>query len=356
MHGAGIRTGTTTNSRAADLTLAYKLRWKRRRLLWRALRMRQQLQSVADRTAAIAPGDILCFATIRNEAGRLPYFLQHYRGLGVKHFLIVDNASSDNSTQILADQTDVSVWRTDASYRASRFGVDWLTWLQMRYGHDHWCLTVDADELLVIPHDDACNLDDLTDWLDRRGAPAFAATMLDLYPKGHLSQATCPPGSPPQQVLQWFDAEGYTWEYQPKYHNISVRGGVRKRLYFTENPEYAPHLHKTPLVRWNRRFAYVSSSHIALPRRLNAGLDARLGLPTGVLLHSKFLAEIVPKSADEKHRGEHFTHTERYDDYYEQLASDPVLWTQSATRFRDWTQLEALGLMTRGSWTAPGDR
>lgn len=356
MRGAGIRTGITRNSPDSSLIDAYKLRWKRRRLLWRAFAKRRELQSVTDRTASIRPGDILCFATARNEANRIPYYLRHYRDLGVAHFLIVDNASTDDTPALLADQPDVSVWTTDASYRASRFGVDWLTWLQLRHGHGHWCLTADADELLLIPHHGSRDLHDLTGWLEGRGAETFAATMLDLYPEGRLSDATCPPDVPPQTVLTGFDAQGYTWEYQPKYRNISVRGGVRKRLYFSEKPDHAPHLHKTPLIRWNRRYAYVSSTHIALPRRLNAGLDARLNLPTGVLLHSKFLAQVVPKSAEEKRRGEHFTHKGRYDAYYDQLAGDPVLWSPDAARFRDWQQLEALGLMTRGCWTGGGDR
>ena len=68
------------------------------------------------------------FATIRNEFDRLDEFLEHYRTLGVRHFLVVDNGSDDGSTELLQAQPDVSLWVTHASYRQSRFGVDWLTW------------------------------------------------------------------------------------------------------------------------------------------------------------------------------------------------------------------------------------
>ena len=47
-----------------DLWAAYRLRWKRRRLLWRALRRRRQLAAVADRTAAIGPNAILAVLTV----------------------------------------------------------------------------------------------------------------------------------------------------------------------------------------------------------------------------------------------------------------------------------------------------
>ncbi|NHX27942.1 glycosyltransferase family 2 protein, partial [Escherichia coli] len=182
MLGAGTKPDITT----ADPAQALRLRWRRKRLLWRAFRKRREVTRLHDRTARIMPDDILLFSTIRNEAARLPYFLRHYRALGVAHFLFVDNDSSDETVSILAQQPDVSLWRTGASYRDSRFGVDWLTWLQRRYGHGHWCLTADADELLMLPHHGARDLRDLTDWLDARGTEVFAAVMVDLYPKGRL--------------------------------------------------------------------------------------------------------------------------------------------------------------------------
>lgn len=331
-------------------TARYKLRLKRRRLLWRCLRARHHLRKRVDRTDTICDGDILSVAVLRNEMKRLPFFLEHYRELGVAHFLIVDNDSTDGSAEFLRDQPDVSLWQTSASYRDSRFGVDWAGWLLMRYGHGHWCLTVDADEILTFPHADERDLRDLTAWLDLHGEPAFGATMLDMYPKGPLGDATYQPGSDPFAVLDWFDGQGYTWEFQPRFSNISIRGGVRKRLFFADEPEHAPHLHKVPLVRWDRRFAYVSSTHIALPQSLNRVFDARRNLPTGVLLHSKFLEEVLEKSAEEKQRRQHFTHIERYDAYYDSLIANPNLWSAESVQYRDWRQLENLGLMTRGAW------
>jgi glycosyltransferase involved in cell wall biosynthesis len=335
---------------ASELWAAYRLRWKRRGLLLRALRKRREIAQVADRTAAIRPGDILLFATLRNEATRLPHFLDHYRRLGVSHFLVVDNASIDGSAELLAAEPDVSLWRTAARYRASRFGLDWLTWLMLRHGSGHWCLTVDADELLIYPDWETRALPKLTGWLDAQGVPAMAALMLEPYPKGQVSAAAWQPGTDPMQVLQWFDAYGYDWTWQQRYGNISIRGGPRRRLFFAENPEHAPHLHKTPLVRWRRPYAYLSSTHILLPRRLNRGFDARLNRPTGVLLHTKFLPQVVEKAREEKARRQHFTHAGRYDAYYDAIIADPDLWYPGSERYEGWRQLEALGLMTRGDW------
>lgn len=78
-------------------------------MLWRALRAGKTLTPLADRTAAIRRGDILCLATRRHEMRRVPGFLDHYRRLGVRHFLIVDNASTDGTDRFLRGQADVSL-------------------------------------------------------------------------------------------------------------------------------------------------------------------------------------------------------------------------------------------------------
>jgi len=334
---------------ASDLWLAYKLRWRRRRYLARAIRKRRELSPV--RVAVPASRSvILAFSTIRNEATRLPYWLKHHRDLGVDHLLIVDNGSDDGTAELLTAQPDVSVWRTEASYKASRFGVDWLAWLQFKYAPGRWALTVDADELFVFPGSDTRSLRDLTTWLDQRKVPAMAALMLDMYPKERLSSATYEAGADPTASLPWFDADGYAWERQAKYQNISIRGGPRKRMFFANAPDHAPHLHKVPLIKWARPYVYVSSTHIALPRRLNAGFDRRLNLPTGALLHTKFLPEVIEKSASEKTRAEHFTHPERYGDYYDRIVDDPVLWTPDSVAYEGPDQLTDLGLMHAGDW------
>ncbi|MEM1236569.1 MAG: glycosyltransferase family 2 protein [Pseudomonadota bacterium] len=336
---------------AAELWLAYKLRWRRRRYLARAWRKRKELHAVIDNTASIRSGDILAFSTVRNEVARLPFFLDHHRALGVDHFFFVDNGSDDGSADLLRDQPDISLWRTEESYRAARFGVDWLNRLQHLWAPGHWALTLDADEILVFPGCESQSLQELTAWLDRQGIQSFGAMMLDMYPNASVSELTYVPGDPIWSILTHFDAHGYTWESQSKFRNISIRGGPRKRMFFSETPEYAPHLHKVPLVKWRRGYAYASSTHLVLPRRLNAAFDARRNAPTGVLLHSKFLPEIAAKSALEHLRGEHFTHSERYDRYYQKLAEGPNLMGEPSVEYVGPAQLEDLGLMWRGAWT-----
>jgi hypothetical protein len=338
-------------ARLAGAWAAYALRWRRRRLLWRAFRSRHALTARQDHSAAIRPGAVLAFCTCRNEALRLPFWLDHHRRLGVDHFLIVDNASDDGSADLLAGQPDVSLWHTAASYRAARFGVDWLTWLMIRHGHGHWCLTADADELLIYPYWETRDLRALTGWLERSGRAVLPAMMLDLFPQGPLAAQTAAPGQDPLEVLPWFDAGNYTITPHPEMWHLWIQGGPRMRAFFADSPRRAPTLNKLPLVRWNRRYAYLNSTHSLLPRRLNRAFDSSGGeAPSGILLHTKFLPAIVSRAGEERTRREHFNDPAMYDDYYARLANSPDLWTPAATRFRGWRQLEAMGLMSRGGW------
>lgn len=335
-------------SMVARVWSAWRLRWKRRRLLWRAIRSGRALTPIADRTGAIRKGDILAFACLRNEAERLPEFLSHYRALGVDHFLIVDNGSDDGSARMLAGQGDVSLWRTDASYRDSRFGMDWLGALLFRHGHGHWCVTVDADELLVWPDHGCRGLRALTAHLDARGIRGMGALMLDLFPEGPLDR---PARGPVLQQLPFFDPGPYRCRIMQPRRNRWVQGGIRQRAFFADRPHRAPTLNKLPLVRWNRRHIYVNSTHSMLPPRMNDLYDGP-GDPrlSGVLLHSKFLPSIAARSAEELRRRQHFADPDAYAGYHRALAQAPVLWHQGALRYQGWRQMVALGLMGTGDW------
>ncbi|WP_299672337.1 glycosyltransferase family 2 protein [uncultured Roseobacter sp.] len=329
----------------------YKLRLRRKRMLWRAFRSRHQLTALRDRTVEILEGDILLFATMRNEAMRLPHFLEHYRKLGVRHFLIVDNGSEDETMSLLEAQPDVSLWWTAESYKASRFGMDWLTWLMRQHGHGHWTVTVDADELLIYPDHDTRPLPELTAWLDGRGQRMMGAIMLDLYPKGPPDTHEYVAGQDPCEVLQWFDGYGYWVQRQRKMGNLWLQGGPRARCFFAKDPRRAPTLNKIPLVKWHRSYVFVNSTHNALPPELNRTYDeGGVEKVSGVLLHTKFLPDAAARALQEQKRKEHFSNSALYDDYYVAVGRNPDLWTPESLRMAGWRQLLRIGLMTRGGW------
>jgi len=327
------------------------MRLRRKRAKVRAFRKHFSLRPVSDRTVQIRPGDVLLFSTLRDEYVRLPYFLQYYRDLGIAHFLIVDNDSSDGGTEYLARQPDVSLWTTKASYKRSRFGVDWLNWLQSRHGHGHWTLVVDPDEFLVYPFCDTRPIRALTDWLDSSAVKSFGAMLLDMYPKGRLDAVPYRAGQDPMEIAAWFDPGNYMIAKNRLYGNLWIQGGPRARVFFADRPRKAPALNKTPLVRWDRRYAYDSSTHMLLPRGLNLTYDAWGGeKASGILLHAKFLDTFTAKAEEELRRGQHYSGSVEYKAYAAHVRENPELWCKWSEKYINWRQLEILGLMSKGNW------
>lgn len=330
---------------------SYRLRLQRKKWLMRAFRKRRELRCVVDRTAQIRPDGILVFSTFRNEDVRLPYFLDYYRGLGVDHFILVDNDSTDGAATWLADQPDVTLFHTTASYKRARFGVDWLNHLQRRYAHGHWALVVDPDELLVYPFCDTRPLRALTDWLDASSIKSFGAMLLDMYPKGRIEDVPYVRGTDPLQVASWFDSGNYTISRNRLFGNLWIQGGVRMRAFFADAPAKAPALNKVPLVRWDKRYAYVSSTHTLLPRGLNLIYDEWGGeKASGVLLHTKFLSTFADKAREEMDRRQHYANSTEYRAYAALDQASPDLWCKWSERYINWRQLEILGLLSKGNW------
>lgn len=330
---------------------SYRLRVQRKRWLIRAFRKRHELKAVAKRTSAIKQGDILLFSTFRNEGPRLPYFLKYYRDLGVNHFLMVDNDSDDGGAELLRDQPDVSLWKAESSYKRARFGVDWLNHLQRKYAHGHWTLVVDPDELLVYPFCDTRPLRALTDWLDASSIKSFGAMLVDMYPKGPIDNIPYKPGDDPLETAHWFDSGNYVINRNRNFGNLWIQGGPRARTFFADAPERAPALNKIPLVKWDRNYAYVSSTHMLLPRGLNLVYDEWGGeKASGALLHTKFLSTFTDKAREEIIRGQHYANSHEYKAYAAGSEQNPDLWCKWSEKYINWRQLEILGIMSKGNW------
>jgi hypothetical protein len=85
--------------------------------------------------------------------------------------------------------------------------------------------------------------------------------------------------------------------------------------------------------------------YLKMPNRLNDGFFEQNHAPTGLLLHTKFLSEIISKSEEEKQRREHFIRSENYLNYYDGVISDPVLWSEKSAKLDESTNFVSLGLM-----------
>jgi len=292
----------------------------------------------------IGENSILVFSTVRNELLRLPYFLEYYRELGVDHFIFIDNASDDGSTDYLRQQNDATIIWTDESYKESRAGVTWLNDALDEYGRGHWCLMVDSDELFVFHGVELFDLKLFCRYLDSKEAEAVFTFMLDCYGSNQPSEQRYEPGTSFLQACPYFDGDGYYTTVNERFPYFAVFGGMRRRVFRNKGESgWGPALRKIPLVKWRDGLAYVFSTHAMTPCRLS---DV-----TGVLLHFKFLGDFGALAEAEVKRGDRFMPGD-YALYSQTLANyrGSFLY-QSSVPFVDSSQLVRCGLLrTTKDW------
>ncbi|HFI8802410.1 glycosyltransferase family 2 protein [Klebsiella variicola] len=306
----------------------------------------KQLKIVKNNLSKIKKNDILLFCTLRNEAVRIPFFIDYYQKLGVSHFIIVDNDSTDDFYKIIEHYDNVTVYYTKGNYKKSNFGMHWINFLLRKHGSNHWCMTCDPDEFLVISSNRGSSLKELTAYLDSTTRRYFFTVMVDMYSDKKLNETYYKLGENPLDVCSYFDKVGYFFSPNEQMNSLWVQGGVRLRTLFTKEPFKAPAINKTPLVKWKWYYSYISSMHTLLPRRLNAGYKYSL---TGALLHYKYLSLFVEKVEEEKVRKQHYGNSEEYSKYQE-LLNQSLFDERFSTKLTTIQDLADCGLITNWEW------
>jgi len=231
----------------------------------------------------LPPGDALALYTcIRDERDRLPWFFDYYRRLGVEHFVVIDNGSTDGSTEYLLSQSGTTVFRTDDSYHGAFSGMVWINHLKSRLSPAAWVLYADVDEALVYDGCERQSVADLAETLDMAGHEAFTAFMLDMF----STDASGGTGKGPDvDYVTRYPLHLPQIQVTPKplCPYLQIRGGIRSLFATGEE------LTKTPLVKSGADIDFLQSSHNVTP--------ARVSDMTGVLLHYKIIDGIADEAA-----------------------------------------------------------
>jgi tetratricopeptide (TPR) repeat protein len=301
-----------------------------------------ELTRADEKTINISPRALLCCVVVRNELPRLPYFLNYYRQKGVDKFLIVDNRSTDGTLEYLLQQNDVYVWSSAKSFNQVNFGSVWFELLLRRYGIDHWCLTVDADELLYYPNCEQETIRELCQRLDKRQYRAYTAMLLDMYSDQTVQNTHYKPGEDFLEVCPYFDRQYYHRKYpqgSPYRNQTLYFGGVRERV-FGRTGEYL--LSKVPLLKYGLEMVMIGGQHLTnLPK-------SKIAQESGCLLHFKYFSLFTDYVAQEVKRQEHYGGGHQYAEYFRNLSMNSALTLYDenhSVKLESSRQLVQLGIM-----------
>jgi len=245
-------------------------------------------------TCKLSPGslaDEVCVMTVcRNEMDRLPGWLAHYRSLGVRHFVAIDNASTDGTTEFLASQPDVHLWGATGFYRQTASGRRWLNSLMETVAAGAWCVIADADEFLVFPHHER-GLGHLAGYLDSIGAETMFSLMLDMHGERIDSWNERTDGATMASLFPFFDTRTYLIGSRNAPY-LSVSAGMRNLTLSKIMPEAL--LSKPSMIKGGRGIRHLTS-HTTTPC---TPADV-----TGAFLHYKFAVDPRPRSAFSSSKG-----------------------------------------------------
>jgi len=285
------------------------------------------------------PDEVRLFTMMRNEALRLPYFLDYYFNKGVDRIFIIDNGSTDDSLSIALQRDNVHVFRTFESFKNYS---NWLEILLDKYGINHWCVAVDLDEIFFYPYAETKSIKDLIHSLEQKKDTAVRCVFLDMYSKQAIIKNTYKPHDNPLLTCPYFDShieksEVY-WTNQrtlKKYRVTRFLGNMRKRVFRTK-----VNLTKVPL------FKYEKNTFVA--RGVHAIDGARISKIQGVVFHFKYLQDFNNRAIEEAERGEHEGGAISYKAYAKKVADNDKLnlYYKDSVKFENSQQLIKLKLMS----------
>jgi hypothetical protein len=179
------------------------------------------------------------FSVVGDEPYFVPYFLDHYRNLGVTQFVFYLDRQSDELRRYIVDQPDVTAFTSSIAY-ATVFGK-YSNGAFFRFHHllndvltekifaKRWALSVDIDEFAILSSRFS-TLDEYCSYLDGLSVVHVGAPMVETYPKMLSELDVCGSQVDPFSACKFFDIGPY-YSWSDRLSPDCLHAGIRQRLF-----------------------------------------------------------------------------------------------------------------------------
>ncbi len=132
--------------------------------------------------------EVALVCLLKNAEYYLEHLLEHHRSIGVKHFLIIDNGSTDNTLELVATQPDVTVYSNRLP--AKEYECLLRAHIARRVIKGGWFLFVDSDELVVFSRGEGRQISQIIEYCNIQKFDAVIGQVLDLFSPYTLVQTS----------------------------------------------------------------------------------------------------------------------------------------------------------------------
>jgi len=175
---------------------------------------------------------VIAIVLVRDGSYYLDAFFDHYRAMGIRHFVFFDNGSSDDTIARIKGQPGTVIDHSPLPLAGYEDLI--RAYPANAYGADRWCLYVDMDEIFDFEGRARHGIKGLTSYLEARGHTALVAQMLEMFPKAPLAEVA---DMPFDQVLQEFSYFDISTVDRFAYHSAGIEFSALLAGNTTTNPD-----------------------------------------------------------------------------------------------------------------------
>lgn len=252
------------------------------------------------------PNELVLICLVRDGEPWVRDFMEHHFALGVKHVVLLDNGSEDDTIKRAREYDNVTILRTTMPFKTHKESI--RRYALRRFGKNRWILYMDIDEMFDYPYSDVVGVESLLEYLNRERYTAVVTQTMEMFPEDAMLGAIEDTPGRIKEQHRFYDLSGlrevdylHYRENKDRLNTVSnekikvYRGGIqtilsghqttstRHTLVFMDD-EIEP---MTPSVHW------VRNAHIA---------DF-----TGAILHYRFTSDfherVVRAVREEAHGG-----------------------------------------------------